>query len=96
MLLRRLLQAIAEADRWPVCLVWLAPCAFGADVAGVHFMVGAFLAGAVIDTHRFDQPRLDLMRHHALLVLVLVLVLVFFLSAHCARRTQWAAARSFW
>jgi hypothetical protein len=27
----------------------------GADWAGLHFMVGAFLSGAVIDAHWFNQ-----------------------------------------
>ena len=78
-LVRRLLRAAPDTDRWPVCLVWLALCAFGADVSGLHFMVGAFLAGAVIDTHWFDRARLDLLRHH-----VLLLMPVFFLSTGAA------------
>jgi hypothetical protein len=43
----------------------LAACGFAADWAGLHFMVGAFLAGAVMDAHWFDQEKMDLMRHHA-------------------------------
>ena len=45
-------QADGEApaqDRWYVGLIWLAACAFGADWAGMHYMVGAFLSGAVMD-----------------------------------------------
>ena len=54
---RRLMQRLAERDRWYVALIWLAACAFGADWAGLHFMVGAFLAGAVIEADWFDQER---------------------------------------
>jgi len=46
-------------------------------------MVGAFLAGAVLDGHVFDQAQVDLLRHHVLLVLMPV----FFLST--GLRTQW-------
>lgn len=82
-LFRRLMRALAERDRWYVGLIWLASCAFAADWAGLHFMVGAFLAGAVIDNHWFDRTRMDQLRHHVLLVLMPV----FFLST--GLRTNW-------
>jgi Kef-type K+ transport system membrane component KefB len=82
--LRKLMAALAERDRWYVSLVWLAVCAFGADWSGLHFMVGAFMAGAVIDAHWFNQERLDMLRHHVLLVMMPV----FFLST--GLRTNWA------
>ena len=80
---RRLMQRLAERDRWYVALIWLAACAFGADWAGLHFMVGAFLAGAVIEAEWFDQARMDQLRHHVLLVMMPV----FFLST--GLRTDW-------
>ena len=40
---------IPERDRWFASLIWLTVCGFGADWCGLHFMVGAFLAGAVMD-----------------------------------------------
>ena len=64
-------------------LIWLAVCGFGADWAGLHFMVGAFLAGAIMDSDWFDQEQIDLLRHHVLLVSMPV----FFLST--GLRTQW-------
>ena len=81
---RRLMVRVPERDRWYLGLVWLAACGLGADWAGLHFMVGAFLAGAVMDAHWFDQERMDLLRHHVLLVVMPV----FFLST--GLRTQWA------
>jgi Kef-type K+ transport system membrane component KefB len=81
---RKLMTRIAERDRWYVSLVWLAVCAFGADWSGLHFMVGAFMAGAVIDAHWLNQERLDMLRHHVLLVMMPV----FFLST--GLRTNWA------
>jgi Kef-type K+ transport system membrane component KefB len=83
-LFRRLMARIAERDRWYVALIWLAVCAFGADWSGLHFMVGAFLAGAIMDAEWFDQERMDQLRHHVLLVFMPV----FFLST--GLRTNWS------
>lgn len=73
---RRLMARIPERDRWPVGLIWLAACGFGADWSGLHYMVGAFLAGAVMDAAWFDQKQMDALRHHVLLVVMPV----YFLS----------------
>lgn len=81
--IRKLLPKLQENDRIYVCLIWLAGIAFGADWAGLHFMVGAFLAGAVIDSHWFDQEKLDNLRSNVLLVMMPV----FFLST--GLRTTW-------
>ena len=81
---RKLMRALDEQDRWYASLIWLALCAFGADWSGLHFMVGAFLAGAIMDAHLFHQERLDMLRHHVLLVMMPV----FFLST--GLRTNWA------
>jgi Kef-type K+ transport system membrane component KefB len=83
--LRRLLPRLAVADRWVVALVGLVMVALAADWAGLHFMVGAFLAGAVLDASWFGQQRLDRLRDHVLLLLMPV----FFLST--GLRTQWGA-----
>lgn len=80
---RKLMQRIPESDRWYVGLIWLAACGFAADRAGLHFMVGAFLSGAVIDREWFNQGHMDLLRKHVLLVVMPV----FFLST--GLRTNW-------
>jgi Kef-type K+ transport system membrane component KefB len=77
------MRRLPPADRWYAGLIWLAACAFGADWSGLHFMVGAFLAGASTDADWFDQPQMDQLRHHVLLVLMPV----FFLST--GLRTNW-------
>ena len=82
-LFHRLMQRLPERDRWYVALVWLAVVSFGADWAGLHFMVGAFLAGASMEADWFDQEKMDLLRHHVLLVIMPV----FFLST--GLRTNW-------
>jgi Kef-type K+ transport system membrane component KefB len=83
-LFRKLMVWLPEKDRWYVGLIWLAVCGFGADWSGLHFMVGAFLAGAIMDGDWFDQKQMDMLRHHVLLVVMPV----FFLST--GLRTNWA------
>jgi Kef-type K+ transport system membrane component KefB len=82
-LFHHLMQRLAERDRWYVALIWLAVVSFGADWAGLHFMVGAFLAGASMEAGWFNQEKMDLLRHHVLLVVMPV----FFLST--GLRTNW-------
>lgn len=82
-LFRRLMRWLAERDRWYVGLIWLAINGLIADWAGLHYMVGAFLSGAVMDRRWFNQERMDLLRHHVLLVIMPV----FFLST--GLRTNW-------
>jgi Kef-type K+ transport system membrane component KefB len=80
---RKLMVWLPERDRWYAGLVWLIVCSFGADWSGLHFMVGAFLAGAIMDGEWFNQEHMDLLRHHVLLVMMPV----FFLST--GLRTNW-------
>jgi len=80
---RALMRRLPESDRWYVGLIWLAACGFAADWAGLHFMVGAFLSGAVIDGSWFDRERMDRLRHNVLLVVMPV----FFLGT--GLRTNW-------
>lgn len=81
---RKLMRRIPESDRWYVGMVWLALCAYGADFSGLHFMVGAFLAGVVTDSEWFNQEHMDLLRRHVLLTVMPV----FFLST--GLRTNWS------
>lgn len=80
---RRLLVRLPERDRWFLVLPWLALVALGADWCGLHYMVGAFLAGAVLERDWFPLPQLDALRANVLLVLMPV----FFLST--GLRTEW-------
>lgn len=65
---RQLLQHVPVRDRWHLGLAWLALCALGADRSGLHGMVGACLAGVVIDAHWRNQRLPDRLRHHVLAV----------------------------
>ncbi len=82
-LIRKLMRALPMRDRWYAGLIWLAVCGFAADWCGLHFMVGAFLSGAVLDGDMFDQKEMDFFRHNVLLAIMPV----FFLST--GLRTTW-------
>ena len=81
--LRWVMARLPQDDRKYVGLIWLAACGLGADWSGLHFMVGAFLAGAVMDRDWFDESWLDSLRDNVLLFVMPV----FFLST--GLRTQW-------
>jgi Kef-type K+ transport system membrane component KefB len=81
---RRLMVRIPATDRWYLGLVWLTVSALGAEWCGLHFMVGAFLSGVVLDSEWFDQQQMDVLRHHVLLILMPV----FFLST--GLKTDWS------
>ncbi len=84
-IIRALFKRINEMDRWYVSLIWLAAVGFAADWSGLHFMVGAFLAGVVLDAHWFTREKLDGFREF----LLLTVMPVFFLST--GLRTNWGA-----
>lgn len=83
LLFRRLMQRVPQSDRWYLALIWLVACALGADWCGLHYMVGAFLAGVIMDAEWFDREQLDGMRR----MVLLVMMPVFFLST--GLRTNW-------
>ena len=87
-LFRKLMRWLQEKDRWYVALIWLCLCALGADWCGLHYMVGAFLAGVVIDAHWFKQEDVDALRRNVLLVLMPI----FFLST--GLKTNWSVGGS--
>jgi Kef-type K+ transport system membrane component KefB len=82
-LVRRLIAALPERDRWYAALVWLAACGYLADWSGLHYMVGAFLAGAALDAKWFGIEAIDRFRETVLLAFMPV----FFLST--GLRTSW-------
>ena len=81
--IRALIQRLTVMDRWYVGLIWLAAAGFAADWAGLHYMVGAFLAGAVLDAEWFEIKRMDRFRA----IVLLAFMPVFFLST--GLRTSW-------
>ncbi len=83
-LFRKLMVKISESDRWYAGFIWLAFIGLAADWAGLHFMVGAFLAGAVMDRDWFNHQDMDKLRYFV----VMIIMPVFFLST--GLRTNWS------
>jgi Kef-type K+ transport system membrane component KefB len=81
--IRLLIHRLDERDRWFVALIWLLVTAFAADWCGLHYMVGAFLAGVVMDRQWFDHQRFVQFRNTVLIALMPV----YFLST--GLRTSW-------
>lgn len=84
-LVRRVVPRLAPRDRWFFSIAWMAAAGLGADWSGLHFMVGAFLSGAVLDRDWFGEEALDRFRD----ALLLTVMPVFFLST--GLRTAWDA-----
>lgn len=82
-LFRRLMARLGHMDRWYVSVIWLALCGYAADWSGLHYMVGAFLAGVVMESGWFSAEELDRLRQF----LLLLAMPVFFLST--GLRTSW-------
>lgn len=70
-------------NRWYYALTWLILASLAADWCGLHYMVGAFMAGVVLDGRWFEQKQMDYMRHHVLILMMPI----FFLST--GLRTDW-------
>lgn len=83
LLARRIIAASGESDRWILGLIWLIVCGLAADWAGLHYMVGAFLSGAVLDGRWYRLERMDAFRNTVLMTVMPV----FFLST--GLRTSW-------
>lgn len=81
---RKLMIAVGEADRWFYALIWMVGVSFMSEWSGLHFMVGAFMAGVVVDMRWFDQKKMDLLRHYILLIMMPV----YFLST--GLKTNWS------
>jgi Kef-type K+ transport system membrane component KefB len=82
-LFRKFIYKLNSYDRIYVSLIWLAVVALGADWCGLHYMVGAFLAGAIIDRNMLGEEFMDNLRD----IVLLVMMPVFFLST--GLRTNW-------
>lgn len=81
--IRHLIPRLSGMDKFYVALIWLTSCCLMADWAGLHFMVGAFLAGAVLDIKWFGEEAIDSLRSNVLTLMMPV----FFLST--GLKTDW-------
>jgi Kef-type K+ transport system membrane component KefB len=80
---RRIIERLNKDERWPAALIWLIASALAADWSGLHYMVGAFLAGVVLESHWFGHEAMDRFRA----VVLMTIMPVFFLST--GLRTEW-------
>jgi Kef-type K+ transport system membrane component KefB len=83
--MRWVMPRLGRQDRWYVGLAWLVLSSMASDYAGLHFMVGAFLSGAILDSAWFGEEQVRAFRRHVLLALMPI----FFLST--GLRTSWEA-----
>lgn len=81
--LRKWLPRLSPANRWPVALIWMLALAGLSDWAGLHYIVGAFLAGAVLDAEWLGQEEIDRYSTFTLTALMPI----FFLAT--GLRTSW-------
>ena len=87
-LIRRLMSKLGTNDRIAAALMWLLLSALVAEHAGLHLMVGAFLAGLALDADLFETHQLDTARE----LILWLLMPVFFLST--GLRTNWSLGSS--
>jgi Kef-type K+ transport system membrane component KefB len=80
---RKIIPKLKYDEKIYASLIWLILCALGADYCGMHFMVGAFLAGAFLEIDWFKKEKIDSLRLHVLILLMPI----FFLST--GLKTHW-------
>lgn len=83
-----MLKITESSDRWALSMFWVISVGFAADWAGLHYMVGAFLAGVVMKSEWFNAKELHTFKKNVLLVLMPVFFLITGL------KTDWAVSGS--
>lgn len=82
--IRWIMKNVPPRDRWYLALIWLAAAGLASDWSGLHYMVGAFLAGLVLNAEWFGIEAMDRFRE----TILLAIMPVFFLST--GLRTEWS------
>lgn len=82
-LIRKYAYKVSQQDRMPIFLAWVVFCALFADWAGLHYIVGGFLAGLILDDEWFGKEAVVQFRNYVLLLIMPI----FFLST--GLRTEW-------
>lgn len=76
-LLNKIMPIINESrDRWALSMFWVISISFAADWSGLHYMVGAFLAGVVMKSEWFDSNEMDMFKKNVLFILMPVFFLI--------------------
>jgi len=85
--IRRFLVGLSnKRDLWAFSLAWVCFICYLADWSGLHYMIGGFLAGVILDEELFDEEEFLSFRNNVLMVLMPV----FFLST--GLRTDWGSS----
>lgn len=63
-------------DRWAIAMFWIIFIGFAADWSGLHYMVGAFLAGLAMKSDWFDKKEMQMFRNNVLLILMPIFFLI--------------------
>lgn len=58
LLVRRVVSRARASDRWYLAVVWMIVASLSAEAAGLHFIIGAFLAGFAIEAEWMNPRKL--------------------------------------
>jgi Kef-type K+ transport system membrane component KefB len=83
LIIQKFSNLIKQEDRLPVLLMWIALCSLVADWSGLHYIVGGFLAGLVVNEDWLGEEVVAQFRKYVLLLMMPI----FFLST--GLRTDW-------
>jgi len=72
-----------KQDIWYITIVWTIAVALAADWSGLHYIVGGFMAGAVMKKEWFEEKQLEVFKNT---VLILMMPTYFLLTG---LRTSW-------
>lgn len=69
-------KASDPRDRWALAIFWVIVVGFAADWAGLHYIVGAFLAGVIMSPESFSSKEMHEFKKNVLLLLMPVFFLI--------------------
>lgn len=76
-ILNKLMDKVKDhRDRWAIAMFWIIFIGFAADWSGLHYMVGAFLAGLAMKSDWFDKKEMQMFRNNVLLILMPIFFLI--------------------
>lgn len=76
-ILNKLMNKVKDhRDRWAIAMFWIIFIGFAADWSGLHYMVGAFLAGLAMKSDWFDKKEMQMFKNNVLLILMPIFFLI--------------------
>lgn len=76
-ILNKLMDKVKDhRDRWAIAMFWIIFIGFAADWSGLHYMVGAFLAGLAMKSDWFDKKEMQMFKNNVLLTLMPIFFLI--------------------